>query len=38
MFTTNDAVLPFPLRRSLEQVDAELDVLIYEAFPPPKAA
>jgi hypothetical protein len=33
----NDAVLPFPLRQSLDRVDAELDLLIYEAFPLPKA-
>ena len=37
MFTANDAVLPFPLRQSLDRVDAELDLLIYEAFPLPKA-
>src|ERR1700674_614066 len=33
MFTANDAVLPFPLRQSLDRVDAELDLLIYDAFP-----
>jgi hypothetical protein len=33
MFTANDAVLPFPLRRSLDRVDADLDRLIYDAFP-----
>jgi hypothetical protein len=37
MFTANDAVLPFPLRQSLDRVDAELDLLIYEAFPLLKA-
>ena len=37
MFTANDAVLPFPLRQSLDRVDAQLDALIYEAFPLPKA-
>ena len=37
MFTANDAVLPFPLRQSLDRVDAQLDLLIYEAFPLPKA-
>jgi hypothetical protein len=37
MFTTNDAVLPFPLRPALDRVDAQLDQLIYEAFPLPKA-
>jgi hypothetical protein len=38
MFTGNDAVLPFPLRASLDRVDAQLDELIYEAFPQIKAA
>jgi hypothetical protein len=33
MFTGNDAVLPFPLRKALDRVDAQLDFLIYEAFP-----
>jgi hypothetical protein len=37
MFTGNDAVLPFPLRQALNRVDDQLDVLIYEAFPLPKA-
>ena len=37
MFTANDAVLPFPLRQALDRVDAQMDVLIYEAFPLPKA-
>jgi hypothetical protein len=37
MFTANDAVLPFPLRQSLDRVDSQLDVLIYEAFPLPKS-
>jgi predicted MarR family transcription regulator len=37
MFTANDAVLPFPLRQSLDRVDAQLDLLIYDAFPLPKA-
>ena len=37
MFTANDAVLPFPLRQSLDRVDSLLDALIYEAFPLPKA-
>ncbi len=32
-----DAVLPFPLKRALSRVDAQLDALIYEAFPLPKA-
>jgi hypothetical protein len=38
MFTGNDAVLPFPLRASLDRVDAQLDELIYEAFPQAKAS
>ncbi len=38
MFTANDAVLPFPLRASLDRVDAQLDQLIYEAFPQTKAS
>jgi len=33
MFTANDAVLPFPLRQALDRVDADLDLLIYDAFP-----
>ena len=32
-FTSNDAVLPFRLRASLLRVDAQLDELIYQAFP-----
>jgi hypothetical protein len=38
MFTGNDAVLPFPLRNSLNRVDAQLDELIYQAFPQTKAS
>ena len=38
IFTSNDAVLPFPLRASLDRVDAQLDELIYEAFPQSKAS
>jgi hypothetical protein len=38
MFTGNDAVLPFPLRDSLNRVDAQLDELIYQAFPQQKAS
>lgn len=38
IFTCNDAVLPFPLRASLDRVDAQLDELIYEAFPQVKVA
>jgi hypothetical protein len=37
MFTGNDAVLPFPLRRALDRTDAQLDLLIYQAFPLPAA-
>lgn len=38
VFTTNDAVLPFPLRASLNRVDAQLDELIYQSFPQAKAS
>jgi hypothetical protein len=38
MFTANDAVLPFPLRRALNSVDTQLDELIYDAFPFQKAS
>jgi hypothetical protein len=38
MFTSNDAVLPFPLRASLDRIDAQLDELIYQAFPQSKAS
>jgi hypothetical protein len=38
MFTSNDAVLPFPLRASLNRVDSQLDQLIYQAFPQSKAS
>ncbi len=38
MFTANDAVLPFPLRQVLDRVDTQLDLLIYDAFPFPKAS
>ena len=38
MFTANDAVLPFPLRQALDRVDTQLDLLIYQAFPLPKAS
>jgi hypothetical protein len=37
-FTGNDAVLPFPLRRSLDSVDRQLDRLIDVAFPQAKAS
>jgi len=36
LFTANDAVLPFPLRRALDRVAAQLNAPIYEAFPLPK--
>jgi hypothetical protein len=38
MFPGNDAVLPFPLRASLDRVDAQFEELIYQAFPQIKAA
>jgi hypothetical protein len=38
MFTSNHAVLPFPLRASLDRVDNQLDQLIYQAFPQTKAS
>jgi hypothetical protein len=33
IFTSNDAGLPFPLRAFLNRVDAQLNELIYGAFP-----
>ncbi len=38
MFTATDAVLPFPLRASLNRVDQHMDQLIYQAFPQAKTA
>jgi len=38
MFSAKDAVLPFPLRASLDRVDAQLDKLVYHAFPCAKAS
>jgi hypothetical protein len=38
VFTTNDAVLPFPLRQALDRVDGQLDRLIYDALPLAKVA
>jgi hypothetical protein len=38
MFTANDAVLPFQLRQALDRADAQLDLLIYQAFPLQKAS
>ncbi len=37
MFVASDAVLPFPLRQALDRVDSQLDHLIYDTFPLPKA-
>jgi hypothetical protein len=37
VFTANNAVLPFQLRQALDRVDTQLDHLIYDAFPLPKA-
>jgi hypothetical protein len=37
MSAANDAVLPFRLRQALDRTDAQLDLLIYEAFPLQKA-
>jgi hypothetical protein len=37
VFTSNEAVLPFPLRLALDRVDAQLDQLIYGSFPLLKA-
>jgi hypothetical protein len=33
IFTRDDAALPFPLRASLNRVDAQLDHLIHRSFP-----
>src|SRR3954470_23577618 len=38
MFTSNDAVLPFPLRASLDRLDNQLDELIYRVFHQIKAS
>jgi hypothetical protein len=38
MFAANDAVLPFPLRQTLDRVDLQLDLLTYDAFPLPEAS
>ena len=38
LFTANDAFLPFPLRQAPDRVDTQLDLLIYDAFPLPKAS
>jgi hypothetical protein len=37
VFTSKHAILPFALRRALKRVDTQLDELIYDAFPIPKA-
>jgi hypothetical protein len=33
VFTSDDAVIPFPLRAALQRVDSQLDELIYRAVP-----
>jgi hypothetical protein len=38
MFTGNHAVLPFFLRQALDRIDAQLDLLVYDAFPLPKTS
>jgi hypothetical protein len=38
MFMGKDAVLPYPLRRVLDRVDAQLYLLICDAFPLPRAS
>jgi len=38
MFTPMTPFLPFPLRQALDRVDTQLDLLIYDAFPLPKAS
>lgn len=38
VFTTDDAVLPFPLRAALQRVDSQLDELICRAIPHAKAS
>jgi hypothetical protein len=38
MFTSDDAVMPFSLRSSLQRVDAQLNELVYQTFPQAKAA
>jgi hypothetical protein len=38
MFSGGDTVLPFPLRAALNRVDAQMDELIYSAFPLKKAS
>jgi len=38
MFSADETVLPFPLRSALDQVDAQLDELIYQTFPAKKAS
>ena len=38
VFTSEDAVLPFPLRAALQRVDSQLDELVYQAFPQARAA
>ena len=38
VFTSDDAVLPFPLRAALQRVDSQLDELICRALPQTKAS
>ena len=38
VFAGSDAVLPFQLRASLDCAAAQLEALIYEAFPDAKAS
>ena len=38
VFTSEDAVLPFPLRTALQRVDSQLDELVYRAFPQTRTA
>jgi hypothetical protein len=37
-FKEGRGCLPFPLRQALDRVDGQLDLLIYDAFPLPKAS
>lgn len=38
VFTSVDAVLPFPLRAALHRVDTQLDELVYQSFPQARAS
>jgi hypothetical protein len=37
MLTSNDALLPFPLRQALDREDAQLELEIYHVFRLPRA-